>query len=75
MAVTVKCQLAYCDQCSPKVAIGWGAFPAAIVPKHVVAGGQPHNGKFMDMDSNEPMNPGETASDFLARMTKKYLKT
>ncbi len=74
MGATVKSQLAYCDQCSPKVAIGWGTFPPTVAPKHLV-NGQIHNGKLMDMDSNGPMNPGETPVDFLARMAKKYLKT
>lgn len=73
MPVTLKSQLAYCDQCNPKVAIGWGAFPATMPVKHSV-GGQIHNGKLMDMDSSEPMNSGETTSDFLVRMAKKYLK-
>ena len=70
---TTKAKLAYCDTCSPKVAIGWGAFPANAPLKHAV-NGQVHDGKTMDMASNEPMNLGETPGDFLVRMGKKYLK-
>lgn len=73
MTVT-KTKLAYCDQCNPKVALGWGALRETMPVKHFV-NGQLHDGKLLDMDSNEPMNPGETTADFLARMAKKYLKT
>lgn len=73
MSVT-KTKLAYCDQCNPKVAIGWGALREATPVKHLV-GGKIHDGKLLDMDSNETMNPVETTDEFLARMAKKYLKT
>lgn len=67
-------KLAYCDQCKPVVAIGWGGFMDDKPPIHCTPGGNPHDAKLIEIDASERVAPGEPQDKFLDRMKAKYLK-
>jgi hypothetical protein len=66
--------IVYCQTCNPPIAFGWGGYLSTTTQRHYhEASKTVHNLLVKKIDSSEKPNNGESQSDFLLRMTAKYL--
>jgi hypothetical protein len=67
-------KLAYCDECSPAVAFGFGGYPEGTLPRHTdPATKKTHAGKVVEIDPKESRPKDQSMEKFLAGLLAKYV--